>query len=284
MKIDFVVKHQSILKEYILEEGVSRRFARKVKLYGKMYINNQEANNYFAVKKGDIITLEYNEKENDMIVNKKHRLNIIYEDEHLLVINKQESLASQPSHKHFEDNVVSYVKEYFKEKNINSNIHIVNRLDYQTSGLMIVAKDGYTHHMLTKNGHITRKYLAVVCGYLPEKAGKIDMPIERVSEGNIKRMVREDGKKAVTLYNVLEEKNGYSLVDITLLTGRTHQIRVHFSTIGYPLVGDKIYGSENDRLYLHSYYLSFTNPFTQKEITIVDPDLNNQRYDDFLKQ
>ncbi len=284
MRVDFKVLHDAILKDYILESGVSRRFARKVKLYGKMYINGIEAKNFYEVKNGDIITLEYDEKENDQITLSDKNINIIYEDEHILIINKEHDVASQPSHKHYEDNIVSYVKKYFQDKNINSNIHIVNRLDYQTSGLMIVAKDGYTHHMLTKDGHIKRKYLALVLGYMKDNIGKIDLPIARVSEGNIKRMVREDGKRAVTLYEVITRENGNTLLDITLLTGRTHQIRVHLSTIGYPLVGDKLYGEESDRLYLHSYYLSFVNPFKNEEITIIDPELNNKYYDRFIKK
>lgn len=273
MKIDYIVTHDGILKEYLKELGLSRRFMKKVKLYGKMYINDNEVKNYFPIKEGDKITLEYYEEENDNIVSKNKALNICYEDEHILIINKQESLAVQPSRKHYEENVVSYVKGYFKDQNILSNVHIVNRLDYATSGLMIVAKDGFTHHALTKEKIITRKYYAVVQGILISKEGTINLPIKRESEdsfGNIRRMVSPDGKEAITHYKVLKESNekNISLVDIKLDTGRTHQIRVHFNALGHPLVGDKIYGEESDRLYLHCYHLSFINPYNLKEIVI----------------
>ena len=273
MKIEYIANKECILKEYLVELGLSRNFMKKVKLYGKMYINDVEVKNYFPIKIGDKIVLEYNEEENDNIITKTNPLDICYEDEHILIINKPESLAVQPSRKHYEENVVSYVKGYFKNNNIVSNVHIVNRLDFATSGLMIVAKDGFTHHQLTKEKIITRKYNAVICGIIDKKEGIINLPIKRESDekdGNIKRIVAPDGKEAITHYKVISESlvNNLSLIDVKLDTGRTHQIRVHFKTIGYPLLGDKIYGKESDRLYLHCYHLSFINPYNNKEIVI----------------
>lgn len=273
MKIEYVAKKDDILKEYLKELGLSRRFMKKVKLYGKMYINDIEAKNYFPIKNGDKIVLEYDEEENENIITNDCELDICYEDEHLLIINKPESLAVQPSHKHYEENVVSYVKAYFKKNNITSNVHIVNRLDYATSGLMVVAKDGFTHFALTKEKIITRKYYAIIRGLIIPKEGIIDLPIKRESEdrdGNIRRIVAEDGKRAITHYKVLKEddQKNVSLVDIKLDTGRTHQIRVHFQTLGHPLVGDKIYGEEDDRLYLHCYHLSFVNPHTNQKVIV----------------
>lgn len=285
MKLEYIVTHNAILKDYLLEIGLSRKFCRKVKLYGKMFINNDLAKNFFEVKTGDKITIEYEESTNNEIVDTENELNIVYEDEHILVINKKEGLSSQPSKKHYEDNVVSYVKNYFIKQNINTNVHIVNRLDFQTSGLMTIAKDGYTHYLLTKEKIITRKYLALVEGTFNEKSGKIDLPIARIEEGNILREVSDNGKQAITLYKVIRESQSQSLLDIELLTGRTHQIRVHFSYLGHPLIGDKLYGGKNEkRLYLHSYYLSFINPYTNEKIEIIDPLLNNMNYTDFWKE
>lgn len=282
MKIEYYARHEGILKEYLKELGLSRSFMKKVKLYGKMYINDQEVKNYFPIQEGDKIVLEYSEEENDNIITKEVSLDICYEDDHLLIINKPESLAVQPSHKHYEENVVSYVKAYFKKNNIISNVHIVNRLDYATSGLMIVAKDGFTHYALTKEKIITRKYYAVIKGLITPKEGVIDLPIKRESEerdGNIRRIVSFDGKKAITHYRVINEskEKNLSLIDVKLDTGRTHQIRVHFKTLGYPLLGDKIYGEEDDRLYLHCYHISFINPYTNQEIII-------EKFPDFEKK
>lgn len=281
MRIEILVKHDSILKDYLLEYGLSRKLCRKIKLYGKMYINGVESKNYFPVKTNDIITLEYEENENDEIKAKDFQLEILYEDEHILVINKPYDLASQPSKLHYEDNVVSYVKKYFQDNNINSNIHIVNRLDYQTSGLMTIAKDGYTHYLLTKEKVIKRKYYCLVEGILNQKEGLINLPIARKEGNTILREVNQNGKEALTKYKVVKEYlehkeldtkeiESYSLIDVELLTGRTHQIRVHFSYFNHPIIGDKLYGHEYKRLMLHCYYLSFINPYNGKYIEIVN--------------
>lgn len=299
MKVEYKVTHNSIVKEYLNELGLSKKFCKRVKLYGKILINGIEAKNYYPVNEGDIITLEYNEQKNNNIISKDVHLNIIYETDHLLIVNKPPFLASQPSRKHFVDNVISYVKNYFNKNNINSNVHLVNRLDYQTSGLMIIAKDGYTHHLMS-DSILTKKYIALVEGEIKPKEGKIDLPIARkniidhVLENNdnlennndsksILREVNDNGKPAITLYKTIKQSKDYSLVDIELLTGRTHQIRVHFSHLGHPLVGDKLYNpkysldsnkNKDERLYLHSYFVSFTDPFTKERIEIIDKSLN----------
>lgn len=293
MKVEYKVTHDTIIKEYLHELGLSKKFCKKVKLYGKIFVNGEEAKNYYKVKENDIISLEYNECQNDNIVSKDVSLNILYETEHLLVINKPPFLASQPSRKHYEDNVISYVKNYFNNKGIDSNIHLVNRLDYQTSGLMIIAKDGYTHHMLSDSIK-SKKYIALLDGVIDPTEGKIDLPIARKETKNddeinnkksILREVNKNGKPAITLYKTIEKNKNYSLVDINLLTGRTHQIRVHFSYLGYPLVGDKLYNKssnlQNERLYLHSYFVSFIDPYTKETIEIIDNDLNPTNTNEF---
>ena len=262
MKLDYKVEKESILKDYLLEIGLSRRFCRRVKLYGKMYLNGEEVKNFVNVYPGDIITLDYQEDENDQILPKEVSIDIKYEDEHILIINKPFGLTSQPSRLHYEDNVISYVKSYLHSKEIVTNIHVVTRLDYQTSGLMIIAKDGHTHYLLSRDNTIEKKYKAIVKGILDIKEGIIDKPIARKDELSILREVNENGKRAITEYKVIGEKDNRSLIDIKLHTGRTHQIRVHFSSIGYPLIGDKLYGKEDNRLMLHCYSLRFKNPYS----------------------
>lgn len=269
MKLDYQVTKDSIVKEYLLEIGLSRRFCRKVKLYGKMYINGKQCKNYEMVKKGDIITIEYEEEANDKITSTAYKLDILYEDEHIIIINKPYNLASQPSRLHYTDNVVSYVKKYFEEKGIISNVHIVNRLDYQTSGLMAIAKDGYTHHLLTKEKIITRKYKCIIEGVIEPPFGVINLPIMRKNDIEILREVNPLGKEAITKYQTISQNKHNSLLDIELLTGRTHQIRVHLSYLGHPIVGDKLYGEESERLMLHCYYLSLINPYNGKKVEIV---------------
>ena len=269
MKLSYVVDKECLVKEYLQDLNLSKRFCKKVKLYGCFYINGEVAKNYYKLQKGDLLELEYNESTNDELASIDNELDIRYEDDNILVINKPVSLASQPSRRHFENNVVSYVKKYFEKNNINSNVHVVNRLDYQTSGLMVIAKNGLTHHMLTKEKIITRRYYCVVEGLLDNKEGIIDIGIKREQEGSIKRIASSDGSSAKTKYKVIKEENNKSLIDVELETGRTHQIRVHFKYLGHKLIGDKIYGEESDRLYLHCYYLSFKNPFNDEHITVI---------------
>lgn len=269
MKLTYIVDHECLVKEYMNYLNLSRRFSKKVKLYGKIYINGVESKNYFPLKNGDELVLEFNEEVNDEIISKDFPLDIKYEDENVLIIDKPISLASQPSHLHFENNVVSYVKKYFEDNNINSNVHVVNRLDYQTSGLMLISKNGFTHHELTKEKIIERKYYCIVEGLLEEKEGTIIKGIKREREGSIRRIAADDGALSITHYKVVYEKDNRSLIDVKLDTGRTHQIRVHFSFLGYPLVGDKLYGKEDDRLYLHCYSLSYVDPYNGDKKSII---------------
>lgn len=268
MKLKYIVTKECIVKEYMKELNLSKRFCKKVKLYGKILINGVESKNYYPLKINDELVLEYNEEMNDNIAICDNLLNIKYEDENILIIEKPISLASQPSHLHFENNVVSMVKKYFVDKGIDSNVHVVNRLDYQTSGLMAIAKNGYTHHALTKEKIINRKYYCIVEGLLDKKEGTINKGIKREMEGSIKRIVCDDGFPSITHYKVIKENNNRSLIDVKLDTGRTHQIRVHFKYLGHPLVGDKLYGKEDIRLFLHCYNLSFKNPLNGLDINI----------------
>lgn len=278
MELTYICEKEMLLKEYLVYLGLSRRFCKKVKLYGKMMINDEIALNFYPVHVGDKITLEYNEGTNEGILTLKNDLDIVYEDSHILVVNKPANLATQPSRKHFEYNLVSMVKGYFEKNGINSNIHVVNRLDYATSGLMVIAKDGFTHFALTKEKIISRYYYAVIHGIMDKKEGVIDLPIARLSSSSIKREVSSEGKPAITHYKVVKEdvKNNTSVVKIKLETGRTHQIRVHFAYLGYPLVGDALYNplyNDEERLYLHSYKVEFISPYTNELISLEkDPD------------
>ena len=265
MIIEFKIEHDDVLKNYLIKQGISKRLGKKIKLYGKFYLNNIEVKNYAEIKKGDLLRIELDEEINDNIPISTLPIDIVYEDDYLLIINKPLNLSVHPSIKHYEDNLLSRLKNHFLIANINSNPHIVNRLDYATSGLLVVAKNGFIHHQLTETS-IDRKYLAKVHGLLKEKDGILDFPIERDPASAIKRMVRKDGLKSITKYQVIKELDHHSILNITLVTGRTHQIRVHLSHLGHPIVGDVLYGNEGENLYLHSYYLKFIHPITKQVI------------------
>ncbi len=268
MIIKYVVEEDNVLvKDYLKDKNLSSNFLKKVKLYGEFRINKEIAKNYYPLKKGDILELFLEEKLNKDIEAKKIDFKIMYEDEFLMVISKPRDLACMPTKKHFTDNVVSAIKYHFLENGITSNIHIVNRLDFSTSGLMIVAKHGFIHNAL-KQKDITRKYLALVNGYLDFKKGIIDLPIARSAEMSIKREIAKKGKQAITEYVVLEEFNNVSCLLLKLYTGRTHQIRLHLSHLGFPIIGDGLYGDEAGELKLHCCYLEFTHPVFENQVII----------------
>ena len=202
---------------------------------------------------------------------------IPYEDEHLYVIDKPAPLASQSSANHPDDALENALYAHLGCP-ADFVYRPVNRLDKGTSGLMIVAKDAHAQHRLQKLLHsddFARQYLAVVEGKLPAKSGVIDAPIGKEDAASIRRLVREDGKPSITHYEVLEERNGRSLVKLRLETGRTHQIRVHMAHLGCPVCGDFLYGTElpelPGRFALHSHELTLTHPLTMEGLHIVSP-------------
>lgn len=277
MKLKYVIEDESILvKEYLEKVGLSRNLRKKVRVQDIIYINNKKAKNYYELKKGDILELDFKENMNEEIKVLNAFLDIVYEDEYFLIINKPRKISSQPSKKHFTDNVISIVKGYFLNNNINSNIHLVNRLDFNTSGLMIIAKDGITHFNFSKV-NITKKYLCEIEGILDSNKGTIDKPIARYDAPSIKRYISDTGKRSITHYQVLKTYENSQLVEATLQTGRTHQIRVHFQSINHPLIGDELYGKKDEFLKLHCYYLKFIHPYTKKIVEVCN-------YPDWLRR
>lgn len=270
MILKYVIEEDNILvKEYLEKIGLSRNLRKKVRLHDIIYINGEKAKNYFPLRKGDILELCFHENMNEEIIQNDMPLDIQYEDEYLMIINKPRAISSQPSRKHIFDNIVSVVKNYFVAKGINSNIHLVNRLDYQTSGLMIIAKDGVTHFAFSKV-KIEKKYLCEIEGHIEPEQGVIDLPIDRYDAPSIKRYVSDTGKPSQTVYKVIKKMENKDLVEVLLETGRTHQIRVHFSYLNHPLIGDELYGKKEDYLRLHCFSLMFKHPWTNEKIEVVN--------------
>ena len=205
-------------------------------------------------------------------------LDILYEDEDLLIINKDGRTPVHPSQGHHGDTLANFLMAYYAEIGLRAAFHPVNRLDRGTSGLMAVAKHPHAHELLQQqlqDGRLARTYLAVCQGVPEPQAGTVDAPICREPGSVLRRMVSPDGAAARTHYQVLEEKKGRSLVRLRLETGRTHQIRVHMSHLGCPLVGDFLYGEETqelpDRFALHSASIRLYQPITGEEIALECP-------------
>lgn len=270
MILKYKIEEDNILvKEYLEKIDLSRNIRKKARIQNIIYINGVIGKNYYPLHTGDILELRFEEQANENIVSNVSELDIKYEDEYILIINKPRGISSQPSRKHVTDNVISMVKHYFEENNINTNVHLVNRLDFQTSGLMIIAKDGVTHFAFSKVD-IKKLYLCEIVGHIEPESGVIDLPIAREEAPSIKRYVSENGKRSITKYRVIKKLDNKDLVEVLLETGRTHQIRVHFSYLNHPLVGDELYGTKDKYLKLHCFSLSFIHPWKNKKIEIVD--------------
>ena len=264
-----------ILKEHFL---LSDRLITKLKKYKKIYLNGKETYTKQKVTSGDVVSfvLDFDE-DNSNIVPSNIPLDIIYEDEYLLILNKPAEIAIHPSILHYDNSLSNGVKFYFDKIKLNKKIRIVNRLDRNTSGIVIFAKNEYIQECLIKQmktKELKKEYLAIVCGILENSSGTLNFPIARKEGSIIERCVNPNGDPAITHYDVLKTFNNLSLVHIVLETGRTHQIRVHFSHIKHPVLGDTLYGNASDlidRQALHSYKLTFTHPITKNKMTITAP-------------
>lgn len=234
------------------------------------------------LKNGDLLEIELVEEENsDQIIPVSQAFHILYEDEDILVINKPSNMPIHPSINHYEGTLANAVMHYYKEQDKNHVFRCINRLDRDTTGVTIIAKHGLSSSILSKRMQerkLTRTYLALVEGKVPLE-GTIDLPIGRTDDSIIKRKVDEkEGERAITHYRrmqVLEvDEQTVSVVALTLETGRTHQIRVHMSHEGYPLLGDFLYNEKNhmlSRQALHAWQISFNHPISGRVMAIKAP-------------
>ncbi|MEX2783927.1 RluA family pseudouridine synthase [Streptococcus sp. H49] len=281
MRFEFIADRDCQVKTFLKGQGISKSLLAKVKFKGgRIQVNGHEQNAVYLLKTGDRVMVDIpDEKPADSLIPVKHDLNIVYEDDHFLIINKPYAYPSIPSVLH-SNTIANFVKYYYMAQDYpNKQVHIVTRLDKDTSGLMLLAKHGYAHARMDKelqNKAVEKRYYALVSGSgnLPAE-GDIIAPIARRDDSMITRHVHQSGKYAHTSYKVLKKYGDVYLIDIRLHTGRTHQIRVHLAHIGFPLLGDDLYGGRMDcgigRQALHCYYLSFRDPFTGR--------LNSQQAD-----
>ena len=277
MLLQFIVQNNNysninqILKQ---ELNISSRLLQKLINSKHIYLNNNIVDTRNSVKLNDVISVNLDfDEESENIIPQKMNLNIVYEDDAILIINKPPSIAIHPSILHYNDSLANGVKYYFDEINLHRKIRPVNRLDFNTSGLVLFAKNQYVQECLIsqmKNHTFCKEYIAVVSGNFKEKSGIINLPIARKENSIIERCISEIGQKAITHYRVIKEFDGYSLVECLLETGRTHQIRVHMCYIGHPLLGDDLYSSNYSshalikRQALHSYKIELIHPVTNE--------------------
>ena len=281
---------------FLRQKGFSRNILSSMKKSGQTISHNNEQNHDHSIlqngergyghsilKKGDTLTVHIPETESDeKIIPVKMELDILYEDEDILVINKEANVPVHPSIGNYENTLANGVAYYFAQKGQDFVYRCINRLDRDTTGSLILAKNPYSAAVLStqmKRREIRRTYLAIVEG-IPPKSGTIDAPVGRVDGSAITRQVDyEHGERAVTHFTRLavvekELSQSYSLIELHLETGRTHQIRVHMKHLGYPLPGDYLYHPDYriiGRQPLHSYQLEFVHPVTEKPMLFTAP-------------
>ncbi|MBM7717351.1 RluA family pseudouridine synthase [Siminovitchia sp. FSL H7-0308] len=276
-KLSWIVKsseNEKTIKQFLVEKQISRRALTKIKFQGgSIKVNGIEKNVRYVLKFGDRLEVEFPEEaKNEQLTKENIPLDILYEDRDLLVVNKPPQMNTIPSREHPGGSIANALAYYYEQKGISAAVHIVTRLDRNTSGLLLVAKHRHAHHLcsiLQQKNEIARSYEGVASGVFSKKEDVIDAPIGRKLSSIIEREVRDDGKRAVTKYEVLQQFHDAAHVKIWLETGRTHQIRVHFSYIGHPLLGDELYGGPTDlmkRQALHCSELRFFHPFLHKEL------------------
>lgn len=239
------------------------------------------------LQEGDVVeTLFEEEESSENITPVDMELDIVYEDEDILVVNKGADLPVHPTKGHEHKNLANGVMAYYEKQGIPFVFRGINRIDKNTTGLIIIAKNMLSGAILSesmKKREIHRTYLAVAEGEIPEK-GTIDLPIGRKKDSYVERCIDEDGMRAVTHYERLHYANGHSLVQIHLETGRTHQIRLHMKAIGHPLPGDILYNPNftvMKRQGLHAWKLEFPHPVT-KEILSFEQEIPEDMKDVFL--
>ena len=272
---DNYINVKELLKAYF---NISDRLLLKLKKNKKILVNGISSNISSNLSTNDIVEVLIDfEEDNSNIMPTKMDLDIIYEDDAYIVINKPAGIPIHPSMDHFTDSLSNGVKYYFDQIALKKKIRPVNRLDKNTSGLVIFAKNEYIQERLIeqmKNNLFYKEYIAICEGKFENPKGIINAPIVRKENSIIERCVSVNGDIAITEYEVLNynSKENYSVVKCILKTGRTHQIRVHMSYIGHPLLGDTLYGHESekiDRQALHSYKMSFVHPVVQKKVTYI---------------
>lgn len=260
------------LKDFLSDRGISGRMLRKLLKDRQVFMDEKPCKGNEIVLAGKNVWLRMEDEESDMEA-EKTSFGIVYEDLDLLVVDKDPLILVHPTPNHPRGTLSNAVAWYFMEKKIRKKIRIINRLDRDTSGVMIFAKNPFGHQQLANQldlGTLEKTYLAVVQGNVAKDSGEIDRGIRKQHDG-IRQEVSEDGLSALTRYRVVERFKEGTLLEVEILSGRTHQIRVHLESIGHPIIGDHLYGTRSpliERQALHAYSLEFNSPRTGERISV----------------
>ena len=266
------------LDEYVKNKfDVSRSKAQKLNADNLVLVNKEHKNNSYIVEENDIVELIENKEYIPSKFKKENiPLDIVYEDKDLVIINKPSGMVVHPASGNYENTLVNALIYRYNLDDTNVRSGIAHRIDKDTSGLVIVAKNDKTLELLTdmfKNKEIKKTYVAIVDGVINNKSGTINAPITRDVKDRKKMMVGKDGKNSITHFYVIKTFKNNTYISLNLETGRTHQIRVHMAYIGHPVTNDKVYGKENTSFgqYLHASKLEVIHPITKKELIVEAP-------------
>lgn len=273
-QLTYTAENQSLLREALGEWGISKRTLASVKYGGgQILVNGAEVTVRHPLEKGDAVTVIFpNEEHGKGLLAEDGDLNIVYEDDALLIVEKPPLQNTIPSREHPFGSLANIVAKHFNDNGIPSTLHIATRLDRDTSGLVCIAKNRHIHHMISmqqQEKKMKRRYEALVHGVVDKDQFTITAPIGRKNSSIIEREVREDGQFAETEVRVLKRLPDYSHISLQLNTGRTHQIRVHLAHVGHPLVGDDLYGGKRellDRQALHCTELELIHPVSGQKL------------------
>lgn len=245
---------------------------KREEIKNHIWVNHIKASFETLLLEGDILEIEY-EEQIDFLPDSK-KLNVVYEDDYLLIVHKPAHILVHPDEKLKRGTMCNIVSYYYQCKQLSCSVKYAHRLDMDTTGLLIFVKDALVHAKIDEmiaNHTLKRTYLCLASGHFSKKTGLIDAPIGKDRHHNQRRRVSKTGQPAVTSYEVVQEFSHYSLLKVVLHTGRTHQIRVHLSSIGHPLLGDALYGGsvkQASRPLLHSYQIEMIHPVTHQPILI----------------
>lgn len=283
----FQAEKEQILREALSSWGISKRTLTAIKYDGgDLLVNGYQKTVRHILQIGDMVTVVFPYEEMSKGLSAEPgELEIVFEDDVLLIVNKPAGLVTIPSREHPRGSLANLVAYYYEKNNIPSTVHILTRLDRDTSGLLCLVKNRHIHHVMTSGHLLEKSYEAFVEGVVPFEMKSIIEPIGRKGSSIIEREVQKDGQFAHTDVTVLDRLNTFTHVTCTLLTGRTHQIRVHLSHIQHPLVGDELYGGSIDYLQrsaLHCARLTIKHPLTQEILTVKSPLPNDMQ--EFLSQ
>ena len=279
MRLEYTVKEEENIRQILKEVFfMSDRLIVKLKHNNCISVNDEVAHIWTKISKGDKLVVEENfeEESPNIVPNENIKLTILYEDEYMLIVDKAPGMPVHPSSLHFDDSLSNGVKAYYEKIGLKKLIRPVIRLDKDTSGIVIFAKNEYIQNQLMyqmKTKSFKKKYIAILEGIVEKDEGAIKTNIARKEGSVIERMVSDKGQTAISYYKVVKrlKNKDLTVVEYELETGRTHQLRLHSKHINHPILGDSLYNKESSlikRQALHSIEVKFIHPITKKEMII----------------